>query len=255
MSESPSLVEIDSPTELHIEWSDSWFVDPALWFAKTEAVFTARQIVDQHLRFAHVVSVIPMNVGQEIRDIIVSPSTDHPYDLLKSHLIQLAPKIRQNYLSQLIHSEKLGDKKPSKYLEDLKLKLACALINLEIPAKLFVEQLPVHIQSFVEPLSQKLSLDDLALVADRLLEQHDRPVHSVDSGAHLEMDRMKEEIQLLQKRISEISRDSVRPHTPRIDNKNIKICWYHRHFGGKSLKCSNSCILTPMGVFRPANMQ
>ena len=52
----------------------------------------------------------------EIRDLLLRPPAENPYDALKAQLIQSTAASEQLKLQQLISGEELGDRKPSQLL-------------------------------------------------------------------------------------------------------------------------------------------
>ena len=65
-----------------------WPNDPLVWFAQVEAQFHTRNITSQPTKFAYIVSSLQPEIAQEIRDILLHPPVDRPYDTLKSELIK-----------------------------------------------------------------------------------------------------------------------------------------------------------------------
>ena len=61
--------------------------DPIVWFAQVEAQFLTRNITSQSTQFAYVIASLPPEIAQEIRDILILPPTENPYDVLKATLI------------------------------------------------------------------------------------------------------------------------------------------------------------------------
>ena len=72
--------------------------------------------MQQRTRFDHVIAVLAMEVATEVRDLILNPPDDAPYDLLKATLIKRTEASEQRKLQQLLTAEELGDRKPSQLL-------------------------------------------------------------------------------------------------------------------------------------------
>ena len=75
-----------------------WPTDPSVWFAQVEAQFITRNITSQSTMFAYVISSLQPEIAQEIRDLLISPPTDEPYNKLKSELIKRTSASELTYL-------------------------------------------------------------------------------------------------------------------------------------------------------------
>jgi hypothetical protein len=93
--------------------------DPHIWFAQVEVQFCTRGISSEKTKFDHVVASLTPEYAQEIRDLILSPPTTTPYTTLKFQLIQRIAVSRQCRFQQLIHSEDLGDRRPTQLLRQM----------------------------------------------------------------------------------------------------------------------------------------
>lgn len=84
-----------------------WPSDPTVWFAQVEAQFATRNIKNQKTKFQYVESTLQPEIAQEIRDIIISPPTENPYEVLKSELVKRTSVSEQRRLQQLLTDLKL----------------------------------------------------------------------------------------------------------------------------------------------------
>ena len=57
-----------------------WSCDPELWFAQVEAQFATRNVTRQLTKFHYVVGSLTPEVTTEVRDILIRPPEDEPYD-------------------------------------------------------------------------------------------------------------------------------------------------------------------------------
>ena len=65
-----------------------WPNDPFIWFAQVEAQFHTRQMASQTTKLSYIVSSLPPEIAQEVRDLLLNPPITTPYDTLKSELIK-----------------------------------------------------------------------------------------------------------------------------------------------------------------------
>ncbi|XP_064475370.1 uncharacterized protein LOC135389234 [Ornithodoros turicata] len=151
---SATAVTHEDPT-VSLRLPPFWSQDPELWFAQVERQFDARHITAQTSRFGHAVSALPVEIAAEIRDLILSPPAQAPYDTLKRELLDRTALSIHRRLQQLLGAEELGDQKLSQLLRpppsDIRVVLTAA---------------------------GEMSLDDLARHADRILDLRTTPSSS-----------------------------------------------------------------------------
>ena len=149
-----------------------WPADPAVWFLQVEAQFTLKGIVQQRTKFDHVIAVLAPEVATEVRDIILNPPGDTPYDLLKAALIKRTEASEQRKLQQLLTAEELGDRKPSQLLRRMQQLLGDAGPPPEgaFVRQLFLQRMPPSVRMVLASASTTLTLLQLAEMADRILE-------------------------------------------------------------------------------------
>ena len=65
-----------------------WSSDLMLWFTQVESQFMPRGITAQLTKFHHVLANLSQEIATEVRDLLINPPTESPYDVLKGTLIK-----------------------------------------------------------------------------------------------------------------------------------------------------------------------
>ena len=115
-SSSAATVVLPLPQAVHavsLKLPPFWPNDPVVWFAQVEAQFLTHGITSQSTQFSYVIASLQPEIAQEIRDLLISPPTETPYDVLKATLIRRTSASEQKRLHQLLIAEELGDRMPS----------------------------------------------------------------------------------------------------------------------------------------------
>ena len=84
-----------------------WPRDPEVWFAQIEAQFATRGITAQKIKFDYVISSLSPEFAMEVRDLLLKPPEEDPYDKLKTQLIKRTAASERRNLQQLISGEEL----------------------------------------------------------------------------------------------------------------------------------------------------
>ena len=90
-----------------------WSSDPEVWFQQVKAQFRRRHITAQRTNFDHVVASLSAEFATEVRDLIIQPPADAPYDSLREQLIKRTTPSEQRKLQQLFSAEELGARNPT----------------------------------------------------------------------------------------------------------------------------------------------
>ena len=93
-----------------------WPADSQVWFVQVEAQIAARSITSQRTMYRHIVGSLSPEIAMEIRDLLLPPPEDIPYDVLIRKLIERTAASEQRRVQQLFTAEELGDHKPTQLL-------------------------------------------------------------------------------------------------------------------------------------------
>ena len=119
---SPSAAVVSLPpasvSAVTVKIPPFWPADPQVWFAQVEAQFSMRNITSQRTKFNHVVAWLAPEFATEVRDLLLQPPADTPYDVLHAQLIKQTAASEQRRLRQLFTAEELGDRTPPNSCDD-----------------------------------------------------------------------------------------------------------------------------------------
>lgn len=234
-----------------------WPADPQVWFAQVEAQFTTRGITQQRTKFDHIVASLGPEYATEIRDLILQPPAESPYDTLKQHLIQRTAASEQRRLQQLFNAEELGDRKPTQLLRRMQQLLGdkAGALDSAFIRELFLQRLPANVRMVLASTPDTANLEDLAQLADKIAEVAAPSIAAVSTPQLTEeLERLRAEVASLKgivkslpqytshRRSRSRGRDQSRGRSPSPQPPSEPpICWYHRRFGNDAKKCSQPC--------------
>ena len=161
-------------SSLAIKLPPFWPADPQIWFAQVEAQFATCQIMQQRAMFDYVFSNLSpeYTYATEIRDLILKPSVENPYNKIKEQLIKQTAASEQRRLQQLFSTEELGDPKPTQLLRRLQ-QLAGdtpGFTDGKFLHELFLQRLPVNVPMVLASTRDYTPIQDLAQLADKIIE-------------------------------------------------------------------------------------
>ena len=91
-----------------------WPSNPMLWFMQVESQFMIREITAQGTKFHHVLANLSQEITTEVRDLLINPPEENPYDVLKETLIKRTTLSKQWRLQQLLSDEDQGNQGTSR---------------------------------------------------------------------------------------------------------------------------------------------
>lgn len=234
---------------------------PDLWFYMVESEFSNCGTRSDDTKFNTVIRALGADTLQYITDILRSPPTTTKYEILKSTLLKRVSDSREKQVQRLLNDLTLSEKKPSQLMREMQ-DLAAGSVKDEILLQLWRERLPHSIRPLLA-MSNNLSLDALAEMADRLLDATggatvmatsiSKPIQNT-SNLESKIDIL---IQLMYTCIQEMknsrqvsqpssSGHRTRSRTPSFRSRDANgVCRYHQKYGDKAWNCLKPCSYKP----------
>ena len=255
---APAPTPAPTPTlaAVSIKLRPFWPTDPTVWFLQIEAQFNTRGITSQQTRFEYVIASLSPEIACEVRDLLITPPEDRPYDTLKAELVKRTAASAQRKLQQLIGGEELGDRKPTQLLRRMQQLLGDHLPTPDnaFLKELFLQRLPANVRMVLASADPSTALPKLAEMADKIIEVATPPIVAATSTPASEVQQLREEVTRLAELVASIadgqrpqrgrsrSRSRRPPSPARADSQTPSApCWYHKKFGESARKCQQPC--------------
>ena len=257
----PEAVRPVSVAAVSVKLPPFWPADPEVWFAQVEAQFATRRVTSQKTRFEYVVSSLGPEFAAEVRDLLLRPPEENPYDILKAELVKRTAASEQRKLQQLISGEELGDRKPTQLLRRMQQLLGDHLTagpdGNAFLKELFLQRLPPNVRMVLASADDAIDLQKLADMADKIMEvSTPSSVSAVSAPINDDVKHLRAEVERLATLVASLtqhrprrrnrsqSRDR-RPRSPAPQDQeqaaSKTLCWYHRKFGEQARKCQPPC--------------
>ena len=271
---SAAPVVLPQPHAVHavsLKLPPFWPNVPVAWFAQVAAQVLTRGITSQSMQFSYVIASLQPEIAQEIRDLLISPPTETPYDDVKATLIRRTSASEQKRLHQLLIAEELGDPQPSQLLRKMRQLLGDNVLEDGIFRQLFLKCLPKNIQLILASTPPTVSLEDLSLLADKILEVASfvcccssstyRPPPPTMHDHNQQIAALQGQINELTAQLQALSTQLDARDQPRFRGRSRSrshfsrpslslspsrtrlspYCWYHERFGTATHKCNPPC--------------
>ena len=241
-----------------------WPTDPTVWFAQVEAQFSTRGIISQKTRFEYIISSLSPEFAVEVRDLLLQPPAENPYNKLKQELVKRTAASEQRKLQQLISGEELGDRKPTQLLRRMQQLLGDHIpeINNTFLRELFLQRLPPNVRMVLASTGDSMDLNQLADIADKVMEVAVPTVATISEDRrdrNSEVQQLKAEVSRLADLVASLTREhrprrsrsrslsrsrQPRNSTPKEEDSaptDKMLCWYHHKFGEAAKHCRQPC--------------
>ena len=170
--EEPTTTPVGTVAAVNIKLLLYWASDPQVWFAQVEAQLNTCSITVQKIKFDHIIASLSPEIATKVRDLILAPPTEKPYNTLKAQLIKQTAASEQWCLQQLFNAEELGDRKPTQFLRQMQQLFSdkAGSTNSSFVRKLFLQCLHANLRMVLASTTDITSLEDLAQLVDKIVE-------------------------------------------------------------------------------------
>lgn len=247
-----------------------------LWFVQFEAIVAPLKKGDQAL-YEVLIAQLERQDIDEISDLLLEPPETNKFQSLKNRLIAVYEDSQDRNLQRLLSEIELGDLKPSQLLRRMK-TLAGKNVSETALRILWSNHLPASVRTIVaasDTIMKDVALSDIALMADKILEQTCKEISSlsvpkplsslpstsqasaVPSSIESKLDDLAREVAELKMNNNRQFRRNERPATQFYATRSVRprarssfrnhdfsspgICYYHRRFGDSAFKCTIPC--------------
>ena len=203
--------------------------------------------------FDYMITLLAPKFAAEIRDLILTPPAQTPYDVLKETLIKWTAAFDQQHLQQLFSAEELGDRKLTQLLRHLQ------QLSGDTPGadgyflqELFLQCLLSNVRMVLASMRNDTPINELAQLADKIMEVAIPEVANVSVQLNpSEIESLRAEIINLKQQLNSRKKVSCCAHltyhrrptipVPPPQESFDELCWYCRTFGDSANKCQTLC--------------
>ncbi|KAH9596536.1 hypothetical protein MS3_00000928 [Schistosoma haematobium] len=145
--------------------------DPQLWFIRLEHYFVVNRVHTQRDKFDHASSLLPDEVADNVREILIKPDIEKPYDALKQAVIKAVSLSDRQAIEQLLSQVQIGDRTPSQLKNYVRSIIDDRKVDKNIFYQLWLRRLPANVQQILAVEDSDVDIDNIAKIADRIYER------------------------------------------------------------------------------------
>lgn len=149
-------------------------IDAESWFMILEMEFEKQGINSDDARFRELIPRLPNDIIALIKHILLKSETGQKYALARQTILDDSRPSEKTRLQQLFHDLRLGNRKPSSLLRDMRQTAGPSLVQEPLLKELWLQHLPTSVQA-VLVASPSISLDQLAETADAMVDRYASP--------------------------------------------------------------------------------
>lgn len=244
---------------------------PELWFKQLDGLFKMNNVTTEEDKYFLLTTKLEARWAGEIEDLINTPPEKQPYSVVRTELINRVAESDKQRVRQLLAGAEMGDSTPSQFLRKLKSLAGPTFTNDVMFRELWLQRLPDNIQAILAVQPDSTLTEDLAKMADRIMEVHPtgiRPsVCSAQAPAMLAptpsvtainrsletTDLLIDAIKDLKKEIADLKAETRRSRSKSPSNSYSRFrgtsrnrnpdgpCHFHKKFGNKAWRCQSPC--------------
>lgn len=155
-----------------------WMSNPLIWFTQVEAQFNVSRITSDRSKYDQIVAQLPLEVINNIYDIIINPPERDLYNNLKNIVITRLSSSEEKRLEDLLTGSEIGARKPSDFYRFmLGIVGGSHMVSQNLLIKLWKRRLPKTVYIALTA-SGRSDLQELLDIADKVWESCQGPVLS-----------------------------------------------------------------------------
>ncbi|XP_065334863.1 uncharacterized protein LOC135936100 [Cloeon dipterum] len=145
--------------------------DPGTWFVLLENDFGMNKVLDDGVRYSHLISLLGSRISNFMA-VVRAPPPTNKYEFLKQQVLQRCAVSKEQQFKDFVSKMEGSNRLPSRLLHRLRREA----VNHEVSQSdaflkcLWLEKLPEFVWKTVEPHKRSMKLDQLATLADSIYE-------------------------------------------------------------------------------------